>query len=67
VELPGEKREDLAGRIAELEELRGGVAGQARLALKGAGGELEEAVVRHGLERLEAALRARTATGFNLQ
>lgn len=28
-------------------------------------GNLDEDVVRHGLERLEAALRARTATGFN--
>ncbi len=29
--------------------------------------ELDEAVVRHALERLEATLRARTATGFRLK
>ena len=30
-------------------------------------GGVEEAVVRHALERLEATLRARTATGFRLK
>ncbi|MCW3027539.1 MAG: hypothetical protein JWN81_750 [Solirubrobacterales bacterium] len=66
-ELRGENRQDLAIRIAELEQLRAGVAEQGRLALPGTGGALDEDVVRHALERLEAALRARTATGFNLQ
>jgi hypothetical protein len=78
-ELPAEGREDLAIRIAELEKLREGVEAQARAAL-GAGGDeppattdeagsqtLDEEVVRHALGRLEAALRARTATGFTLQ
>ena len=65
-ELRGEKRQDLAIRIAELEQLREGVAEQGRLALPGAGTP-DEDVVRHALERLEAALRARTATGFNLR
>jgi hypothetical protein len=64
-ELRAEKRQDLAIRIAELEQLREGVAQQGRLALPGAGTP-EEDVVRHALERLEAALRARTASGFNL-
>jgi hypothetical protein len=66
-ELGAENRQDLAIRIAELHQLRAGVAEQARLALPGAGGEPEEDVVRNALERLEAALRARTAPGFNLQ
>jgi hypothetical protein len=66
-ELRAEKRQDLTIRIAELEQLRDGVAAQGRLALPGGDGVPDEDVVRHALERLEAALRARTATGFNLQ
>jgi hypothetical protein len=70
-ELPVEDREDLAARLAELQELQPGVAEQAGLALRPAAGEsageLDEDVVRHALERLEAALRARTASGFNLR
>jgi hypothetical protein len=66
-ELRAEERQDLAIRNAELEQLRAGVAEQARLALPGAGGEPDLDVVAHALERLEAALRARTAPGFNLQ
>lgn len=53
-ELGGEQRPDLAPRIAELEALRPGVTTE----------EPDEAVVRYALERLEAALRARTAVGF---
>ncbi len=64
-ELPGERREDLAIRLAELEKLREGVERQARAAL--ARGELDEEVVSHALGRLEATLRARTATGFRLK
>jgi hypothetical protein len=64
-ELPGERREDLTIRLAELEKLRDGVEAQARAAL--ARGALDEDVVRHALGRLEATLRARTATGFRLQ
>jgi hypothetical protein len=67
VELRAEKRQDLELRIAELEQLRAGVGEQGRLALPGANGQPDEEVVRYGLERLEAALRARTAAGFNLQ
>ena len=84
-ELPGEHREDLAIRIAELEKLRPGVAAQAGAVLGGSGpvaeptgadesrdtapeaAALDEEVIRHGLERLEAALRARTAAGFRLK
>ena len=70
-ELPAERREDLAIRIAELAKLREGGDVQARIALAGAstdsGETLDEDVVRHALERLEATLRARTATGFRLK
>src|SRR4029077_2013100 len=74
VELPAEQREDLAIRIAELEKLQAGVAEQARAALADAH-EREDAepagpdeeVVGHALQRLESALRARTAVGFRLQ
>jgi hypothetical protein len=66
VELPAEKRQDLAIRLAELAQLQEGVAEQGRMGVPGASGAPDEEVVRHALERLEAALRARTATGFNL-
>ena len=70
-ELRAEGRQDLAIRIAELEQLRAGVAAQARAALPDETGRQagapDEDVVRHALERLEAALRARTATGFSLR
>jgi hypothetical protein len=57
-ELPQEKRPDLRARIDELRELSTGVAESAR------SDPPQEKLVRHALERLEAALRARTATGF---
>ena len=99
-ELPAEKRQDLAIRIAELEQLRGQVGLQAKAALAAArlaagdgavgaetgaravgtpgtaapappadepAGEPDEELIRNCLERLEAALRARTAPGFNLK
>jgi hypothetical protein len=61
-ELPGEHREDLAVRIAELGALRIGVEAQARAAF--AAEALDEETLRHALGRLEATLRARTAPGF---
>jgi hypothetical protein len=64
-ELQGEQREDLAIRIAELRKLQEGVDAQGQAAL--ASGPLDEEAVRHALGRLEAALRARTATGFTLK
>jgi hypothetical protein len=64
-ELRGEHRQDLTIRIAELEQLRAGVTAQARAALPGSAKRPDEETVRHALERLEAALRARTATGFH--
>jgi hypothetical protein len=66
VELGAENRRDLATRLAELEQLQPGIEEQAQMAMAGASGAPEEDVVRHALERLEAALRARTATGFTL-
>jgi hypothetical protein len=70
-ELRAESREDLALRIAELEQLRAGVTAQAEAALPGEGGassgQPDEEVIRHALERLEAAMRARTAAGFSLR
>lgn len=61
-ELSAEQRQDLALRIAELDSLREGAAAQAELALSGQGAP-EEDLLEHALGRLEAALRARTATG----
>jgi hypothetical protein len=106
-ELRVEHRQDLAIRIAELEQLRAEVTLQAQAAIRDATGtdatasapdahdsthpagsadtgatgtseaptkpeddvptELDEEVVGHALKRLEAALRARTATGFSLK
>jgi hypothetical protein len=65
-ELPTERREDLAIRIAELGKLRGVVEQQARAAIAGAD-ELDGDAVRHALGRLEATLRARTAPGFRVK
>jgi hypothetical protein len=82
-ELASERREDLAIRIDELRKLRDGVERQAQATLaalgaadgQDAGGELagdrrraiDEEVLTHALARLEATLRARTATGFRLK
>jgi hypothetical protein len=66
-ELPGEQRSDLRERIEELAELRGDVERAARSALPDVAAQPEEQVVRHALERLEAALRARTAAGFTVR
>jgi hypothetical protein len=58
----------LAPRVDELRALHEGLAATARGASPGAASEdalaPEEETVRHALERLEAALRARTAGGF---
>ena len=67
VELVGEHRADLAVRVEELAELRGEVERAARNALPNVAADPETQVVRHGLERLEAALRARTAAGFTVR
>jgi hypothetical protein len=66
-ELRSETRPDLEIRIAELEQLHTGVVQQASEALGQTSAEPDADVVTHALERLEAALRARSATGFSLQ
>ena len=65
-ELPTEGRADLRERIEELEALSEGTERAAHAATR-VGDDVEaidEQMVRHGLERLEATLRARTASGF---
>jgi hypothetical protein len=62
---PWAPRADLAARLAELRDLHGGVHAAARAALEGGVDDEADAAVRHALERLEAALRARTALGFD--
>jgi hypothetical protein len=63
-ELGGEGRQDMALRIAELDSLREGIAGQSRHALDGDKQPLDGDLLEHALGRLEAALRARTAAGL---
>jgi hypothetical protein len=63
-ELRAEARPELEIRIAELEKLTANVGAQERAARGESEGEPQEEVVRHALERLEAALRARTASGL---
>jgi hypothetical protein len=43
-----------------------GVAAQAQAGVGGGTAPLDQDVIAHALGRLEAALRARTATGFSL-
>jgi hypothetical protein len=57
------ERQDLALRVAELEQLRALVEAQADAALHDAS-TLDAEVLTHALGRLEAALRARTAAGL---
>jgi hypothetical protein len=65
-EVRAEGRQDLVLRIAELEQLQSGVNVQALAAMPDGSGAADEEVVRHALARLEALLRARTATGFTV-
>jgi hypothetical protein len=62
---PWSSRGDMAQRIAELRELHAGVRAAGQAALQGGVEDADAAAVRHALERLEAALRARTALGFD--
>ncbi|MEA2277125.1 MAG: hypothetical protein QOC78_2085 [Solirubrobacteraceae bacterium] len=62
---PWAGRGDLAARLAELGELRDGVHAVARRALEGGVDDEAAATAAHALARLEAALRARTAAGFD--
>jgi hypothetical protein len=63
-ELRDEGKEALSVRLAELEELYPGVQAEQRAAQAADAPGPREEVVRHALERLEAALRARTAAGL---
>jgi len=63
-ELAAEGRHELSVRIAELQKLSAAVAAQDRAARAASEQGPSEEVVRHALERLEAALRARTAAGL---
>jgi hypothetical protein len=66
-ELPDEGRRDLQARLEELKQLRGTVERAAHAAVSGGSAkEIDEPAVRNALERLEAALRARTALGFSV-
>jgi hypothetical protein len=62
---PWAARGDLAERLAELRELHGAVRAAAEAALQGGVEDADAEAVRRALERLEAALRARTALGFD--
>ncbi|HWD10816.1 MAG TPA: hypothetical protein VG366_03165 [Solirubrobacteraceae bacterium] len=65
-ELRRVERQDLAIRVAELEQLRAGVSEQARAATLDGELELDRDALAHALGRLEAALRARTAPGISV-
>jgi hypothetical protein len=62
-ELRAERRQDLAIRLAELEQLAPDVQAQAQAVLSADGAQPDAEVLAHALGRLEAALRARTASG----
>jgi hypothetical protein len=62
---PWAPRADLAARLAELRELQDGVRAAAQAALEGGIDDDADVALRHALDRLEAALRARTALGFD--
>jgi hypothetical protein len=77
IELAGEHRGDLPLRVAELGSLHEGVALAARAVLgeepaaaqaaagdSSGSGEYDAELIEHALGRLEAALRARSAAGF---
>jgi hypothetical protein len=63
-ELAEEDRPELDARVAELTELRPGVAQAAHAALSGGAEEPDPEAVSHALGRLEATLRARAAAGL---
>jgi hypothetical protein len=62
---PWSERGDLVARIAELEALLPGADAAAEAALRGGVDDEVFARAEHALGRLEAALRARTAAGFD--
>jgi hypothetical protein len=62
-ELRAEQRQDLLIRIAELEQLHPAIAEQAERSRADETAAPDEEALAHALGRLEAALRARTASG----
>jgi hypothetical protein len=62
---PWAPRSDLRARLDELRDLRPGVAAAAAAALEGGLDDAATAAVAHALDRLEAALRARSAVGID--
>jgi hypothetical protein len=64
VELTREDRPELDARLSELVELNAGVTLNARAALSDGAERPDPETVDHALGRLEAALRARAAAGF---
>jgi hypothetical protein len=62
---PWSPRGDIGPRVTELRELHAGVRAAALAALQGGVDDGDAAAVQRALERLEAALRARTALGFD--
>jgi len=64
-EFRGENRQDLAIRLAELEQLHVGVAELAAAVLASVQATPDVDMLTHALERLEAALRARSVGGFS--
>jgi hypothetical protein len=62
---PWSTRADMATRVAELADLRPGAEDAATAALRGGVDDQAHARSIQALERLEAALRARTAAGFD--
>jgi hypothetical protein len=65
-ELAAEGRHDLAIRLDELRSLQPQVGEQARAVLDGRTAAIDDEALEHAMGRLESALRARTAPGFNV-
>jgi hypothetical protein len=63
--VPWTDRADIGRRLEELRELRGGVDAVAARALESGLEDDEAATIEQTLSRLEAALRARTASGLD--
>jgi hypothetical protein len=64
-ELEAEQRPDLAARVEELRSLRAGLSTAVVEVIGGVVKPPMEEVIRHALERLEALLRARSASGWS--
>jgi hypothetical protein len=65
LEAAGSSAPDMAERLGELRDRRGAVGAAANAALQGSLDAESASAVEQGLSRLEAALRARSAAGFD--